>query len=315
MAARLPLQSSSPVNDRSRLSGTKRHVSQRAMAATGKLTQKAARQLIVSMRKPPIGGPSAVVIADAAAQVPIARPRTDFGKHDVMIARLCGTSSAAPIPWIARAAISRPTLGATAQASEATVKTTMPMMKISRRPRRSPRPPPTRIRRAKHQRVGVDHPLERGELGGKCALHRRQGNRDDGAVDEGERRGEDCGGKDERPVDGRGVAAVERRRGIVRFNRNRRVLGRRHGFSSACPGGVRGGPDRAAVVREMQAGWDFLIAALIFSHSRQIARLHSIWALPQRINRLSRLIPHHLSGMGRVAAGPGELGSLTDSTA
>ena len=66
------------------------------------------------MRKPPIGGPSAVVTADAAAQVPIALPRMSLGKVAEMIARLCGTRSAAPTPWIARAAISSAALGATA---------------------------------------------------------------------------------------------------------------------------------------------------------------------------------------------------------
>ena len=88
MAASPPSQSSLPVCDGSRLSGTYRQVSQSATAAMGRLIQKAARQVIVSMRKPPSGGPSAVVTAEAAAQVPMARPRTDFGKQADMMARL-----------------------------------------------------------------------------------------------------------------------------------------------------------------------------------------------------------------------------------
>ena len=73
-----PSQSTGPRAFSSRLSGTFRTVSQSATAASGRLIQKATRQDSASIRKPPIGGPSDVVIADAAAQVPIARPRTSL---------------------------------------------------------------------------------------------------------------------------------------------------------------------------------------------------------------------------------------------
>ncbi len=62
-----------------------------------------------------------------------------------MIARLHGTMIAAPMPWMARKAISVLASGATAQAIDATTKSTMPAMKVLRRPKRSPAAPPTRI--------------------------------------------------------------------------------------------------------------------------------------------------------------------------
>ena len=46
-----------------------------AMAAIGRLMRMIDRQPIVSTSQPPSGGPSAVVSAPAAAQVPIADPR------------------------------------------------------------------------------------------------------------------------------------------------------------------------------------------------------------------------------------------------
>jgi hypothetical protein len=100
----------------------------------------------VSIRNPPIGGPSAVVTDEAAAQVPIALPRISRGKDAAMIARLCGTRRAAPIPCRTRAAIRTATVGAIAQSTDATVKTKIPMRKTNRRPTRSPSPPPTRIK-------------------------------------------------------------------------------------------------------------------------------------------------------------------------
>ena len=47
-------------------------------------------------------------------------------------------TSAAPAPWTARAAISQPTSGASAQAAEASAKSASPAANIRRRPNRSP---------------------------------------------------------------------------------------------------------------------------------------------------------------------------------
>ena len=46
--------------------------------------------------------------------------------------------TAAPSPWMARAAISKVALGATAQAAEATLNRTSPIRNSRRRPKRSP---------------------------------------------------------------------------------------------------------------------------------------------------------------------------------
>src|SRR5215467_13365727 len=60
-----------------------------------------------------------------------------------MSARLPGTSSAAPTPWTARAAISRPTVGAAAQAPDAAANSATPHENTRRLPNRSPSAPPT----------------------------------------------------------------------------------------------------------------------------------------------------------------------------
>ena len=139
-----PRQSSGPVSS-PLLSGTWARARTTTATDSGRLSQKAARQPSVSISMPPSAGPMAVVIADAPAHVPMARPRRSGGKAAERIARLCGTRSAAPKPWTARAAISQPTVGARAQASEASANTTVPVSNSRRRPNRSPAAPPTRI--------------------------------------------------------------------------------------------------------------------------------------------------------------------------
>ena len=53
--------------------------------------------------------------------------------------RLSGVISAAPRPWMARAPISSPALGASAQAADAAVNRSNPATYMRRRPNRSPR--------------------------------------------------------------------------------------------------------------------------------------------------------------------------------
>ena len=65
--------------------------------------KNAQRHEACSMSQPPSTGPSAMVIAVKPDQVPIARPREASSKDALMIARLPGTISAAPIPWTERA--------------------------------------------------------------------------------------------------------------------------------------------------------------------------------------------------------------------
>jgi len=70
--------------------------------------------------------------------MPMIVPRRCAGKAVVNIVRLSGKTMAPPSPCTVRAAISSEALGARAQAADATVNRARPMMKIRRRPKRSP---------------------------------------------------------------------------------------------------------------------------------------------------------------------------------
>ena len=59
-------------------------------------------------------------------KIPIAAPRRSGGKAALSSARPSGITSAAPTPWAARAAISQPTPGASAQSADATVNSPRP---------------------------------------------------------------------------------------------------------------------------------------------------------------------------------------------
>src|SRR6266550_6933394 len=81
-----------------RLSGIRHSEMAITAAASGRLTKNAHRQEACSTNQPPRTGPIAVVIAVNPDQVPMACPRL-FSSNDVLImARLPGTRSAAPIP-------------------------------------------------------------------------------------------------------------------------------------------------------------------------------------------------------------------------
>ncbi len=74
-------------------------------------------------------------------QTPRAAPRRLGGKIAMMIAMVCGSSSAAPKPCTTRAAISSVAFCDRPEAAEARVNTATPVMKSVRRPRRSPSRP------------------------------------------------------------------------------------------------------------------------------------------------------------------------------
>ena len=75
-----------------------------------------------------------------ALKMPIAAPRFSGGNAWDSSARPSGISSAAPAPCTARAAISVPTSGASAQAADASENSTSPAANQVRRPNRSPSP-------------------------------------------------------------------------------------------------------------------------------------------------------------------------------
>ena len=88
-------------------------------ARSGRLRRKMKRQPSPSTSQPPSKGAMAPAIAPAAAQVPTARPRFSPEKEALNVARLLGSSIAAPSPCSARAPRKSVRLGATAQSTEA----------------------------------------------------------------------------------------------------------------------------------------------------------------------------------------------------
>ena len=120
-----------------------------ATMPTGMLTKKIQCQLRCCVSRPPTSGPIARARAETPAQMPIAIPRSFGGKVAAMIERVAGFISAAPIPCTTRAAISMSPESASPHQSEAAVKTTIPITKISRRPYASASLPPISISAAK----------------------------------------------------------------------------------------------------------------------------------------------------------------------
>ena len=197
------------------LSGTNSQPSRIAPAAIGTLSRKMNGQPSPSTSQPPSKGEIAPAIAPAAAQVPTARPFASPAKEALKMARLLGSSIAAPSPCSARPPRKISRLGAAAHSREARVNRRMP-------PEHHPLAPVKIARRAagqqqggERQGEGVHHPLHLGRGGVEAPPDRRQRDVQHRAVDEGEARGEDAGGEDRprifrlaarRPQAGRAVA-------------------------------------------------------------------------------------------------------------
>ena len=105
-----------------------------AIAPIGTLIQKIHSQLMPWTTAPPMNGPLATARPVIALKTPIAAPRFSVGKAPLRSARPSGMTSAAPAPWTARAAISKPMLGASAQAAEAAENSASPAANPRRRP-------------------------------------------------------------------------------------------------------------------------------------------------------------------------------------
>ena len=82
------------------------------------------------------------------------------GTRRSISARLPGTSSAAPTPCTARAAISARRSGAAPHAAEASANSATPARNTFRRPHRSPSAPPTSTSDGEQQRIRLDDPLQ-----------------------------------------------------------------------------------------------------------------------------------------------------------
>src|SRR6266571_2551939 len=172
VASSAPSQSMWPFASSSRLSGTCRRAMAITTTAMGTLMKNTIRQDACSMSQPPSGGPMAVLIAVKLDQVPMALPRRSSENEAPMMARLPGVSIAAPMPWRTRAATSAWMLGERPHATDARPKTTTP---VAQRP-------VDQEQRGEHQRIGLEHPLDRSYGRAELRLQHRQSDADDRPV-------------------------------------------------------------------------------------------------------------------------------------
>ena len=84
--------------------------------------------------RPPSVGPATAARPATTPLIANAEPRFSGGNSGSTIASGCGVSSAAPKPWIARAAISVPGLSDRPQAIDASVNSAVPTRKTLRGP-------------------------------------------------------------------------------------------------------------------------------------------------------------------------------------
>ena len=101
------------------------------------LTKKIQRQLRPLVRTPPSTGPIATATPVVAPNAPKATPRSLPVNAEASRASAVANIAAPPMPWKARAAVRRPTSWARPQATEPTVKRTVPITKTRLRPYRS----------------------------------------------------------------------------------------------------------------------------------------------------------------------------------
>ena len=98
------------------------------------LTAKIHRQPTASTSTPPSSGPITKAVPVHAVHVPMARDCAAPENRALIIARELGTRNAAPMPCRQRAATSTQPLGASADSTDATAKTTTPIRSTDRRP-------------------------------------------------------------------------------------------------------------------------------------------------------------------------------------
>ena len=116
----------------------------KVITPTGTLMRKIQPQWRCWLIRPPSAGPAARASAPAAAQMPMAMLRSlTLVNVAMMMASVAGMSRAAPMPWMARLAMSTPPLPASPATSEDSVKTAMPARNSLRRPNTSASLPPT----------------------------------------------------------------------------------------------------------------------------------------------------------------------------
>jgi Phage integrase family len=143
-----------------------------------------------AMRPPPITDP----------KMPRARLRSAPLKVTRMMARTWGYISAPPTPWTARAPIRRGAVGTTPHRAEAVVKIASPVRNSRLRPYiYIAQPPPGDQQDAVGQHIGGDHELDRAVAGVQIPADRRDGDVDDGHIDNGYERADQDHAEDQPP--------------------------------------------------------------------------------------------------------------------
>ncbi len=113
-----PFQSKRASSGKSLVGGSTNQPNTVPASPTGTLIQNTQRQSSTSSRRPPIAGPALNPTACAAAWMPSARPRCAGPAAATTIATLFDDSSAAPIAWRTRNAMSTGRFGARPHSAE-----------------------------------------------------------------------------------------------------------------------------------------------------------------------------------------------------
>src|SRR5690349_2102246 len=130
-------RASNDFTDASRLSRRSTGARKKAVTPIGTFTKKIHDQLSVDVSTPPIRTPAAAPKPPTAPQTPRATLRSLPSVNVVdRIDSAAGVMIAAPRPWNERAAISDASDHARPASSDDTVKSTMPLRKVRRRPSR-----------------------------------------------------------------------------------------------------------------------------------------------------------------------------------
>ena len=142
LASTTPGRSSRPPGPR--LSSSLRSASGTRTRPIGTLSQKIQCHEIPSTTAPPTSGPKAIASPPTPPQAPSASPRFSGGTAALSSVRVRGITIAPPRPWTARATLRASTLGASAAATDPSVKTPRPKANMRRLPKRSPSAAPVR---------------------------------------------------------------------------------------------------------------------------------------------------------------------------
>ena len=125
------------------------------------LTRKTSRQSAFTS-SPPSGGPAAAAMPPLAAQIPIATWRFSGSNSGSISPSEVGSISAPPTAWTTRAATSTPTDGAAAQAGAREHEHAEAEQEGALAPERVGPAAGWDEQRREHDRVGAQHPRERG---------------------------------------------------------------------------------------------------------------------------------------------------------